>query len=196
MARPREFDTHDALMKALTLFWRNGYEGTSITDLTGAMCITRPSLYAAFGNKADLFRKAMGLYERTYLGFAAEALDEPTAYRVVERLLEGHADLVTAPCNPSGCFGINGALACSEEGADIQRDLVARRRFTELALQDRLDRAVREGDLPAGVVPSDLAHFITTVTQGMAVQAKAGATRQQLTASIRMALRLMAPTTR
>src|SRR5947207_11547368 len=98
--RPRAFDTDAALDAALAVFWRKGYEGASLTDLTAAMGINRPSLYAAFGSKEDLFRKALDRYAEGPAAYVREALEEPTARAVAERLLRGAAELLTNPRNP------------------------------------------------------------------------------------------------
>src|SRR5262245_43495035 len=116
IGRPREFDLDKALDRALEVFWRKGYEGSSIADLTAAMGINPPSLYAAFGNKEDLFRKALDRYvaERTH--FWSEALAQPTARASVGHLLRESANFLTETCNPPGCLMVRGALACSEAG--------------------------------------------------------------------------------
>jgi AcrR family transcriptional regulator len=180
MGRPREFCTEYALSKALELFWRRGFEGTSLTDLTDAMGITRPSLYAAYGNKEELFRKALDLYDETYLGFTRAALHEPTARGVVEVLLKGFANAATDAEHPPGCLGTNGALACSAAAEPIRQELVRRRAEFETALCRRLEQAKSTGDLPESAHPGDLARFVMTITYGMAVQASSGATRQSL----------------
>ena len=190
MGRPLEFDPSEALGKALELFWRHGYEGTSLADLTNAMGIVRPSLYATFGHKEDLFRKVVDLYWSRHMGFARAAREKPTAREVVEALLFGFADAVTGCGTPAGCLGVNGALACSPASEDIQKELAARRTRDEAVLRKRLERARSEGDLPQDVSPADLARFITTVLRGMAVQAKSGASRQELRRVVAMALRV------
>jgi AcrR family transcriptional regulator len=190
MGRPLEFDPREALDKALELFWRHGYEGTSLTDLTEAMGIVRPSLYATFGSKEDLFRKVVDLYWSRHMGFARAAREKPTAREVVEALLFGFADAVTGCETPAGCLGVNGALACSPASEDIQKELAARRTRDEAVLRKRLERARSEGDLPEDVSPADLARFIATVLRGMAVQAKSGASRQELRRVAAMALRV------
>jgi AcrR family transcriptional regulator len=178
--RPREFDTDQALDRALEVFWRKGYEGASISELTEAMGINRPSLYAAFGNKEELFRKALDRYEQGPWAYTYEALAKPTARAVAERLLLGAADALTDPGNPHGCLGVQGAMACSDAAQSIREEVQARRTAWESALQKRLERAKRDGDLPEHANCADLTQFIATVTQGMAVQAASGGTRKQL----------------
>src|SRR6059058_4783820 len=114
VGRPRAFDVDEALDQALKVFWRKGYEGASLPDLTKAMGINRPSLYAAFGNKEALFRKAIDRYLEGPACYVREALREPTARVVVERLLRASIDLVTDSRNPRGCFMVQGALACGD----------------------------------------------------------------------------------
>src|SRR5881397_2814538 len=147
MGRPRAFDVDKALERALRMFWRKGFEGTSLSDLTKAMGINRPSLYAAFGNKEALFRKALDRYDAKLTVYMREALDEPTARGVAQRLLRGSADLLTDPRNPPGCLMVQGALACSESAESIRRELVARRAAAEVALRRRFERALTDGDL-------------------------------------------------
>ena len=180
MSRTREFCVHDALSKALQVFWRSGFEGSTLSDLTEAMGITRPSLYATYGNKEELFRKALDLYDETYLGFTREALDESTARGVAERLLTGFALAQTDTCHPPGCLGTNGALACSAAVEPIRQELIRRRTAFEADLRRRLEAAKDAGDLPRDSDPGDLARYLMTIAVGMAVQASSGATRAAL----------------
>jgi len=180
MGRHREFDPAEALNTALQVFRRKGYEGTSISDLTDAMGITRPSLYAAFGNKEDLFRKALDLYENRHLCFAQEALAAPSAYEAVERLLHGYARVLTDPAYPPGCLGVNGALACSEATEPIREEIIARRMVSEKNLCARLEKARAEGDFPEDESPADWARYVVSVGLGMAVKATAGTSRDEL----------------
>ncbi len=189
IGRPRAFDIDKALERALQLFWRKGYEGTSLSDLTKAMGISRPSLYAAFGNKEELFRKALDRYAEGPAAYMRTALDEPTARAVVERLLRGVVDLLTDPGTPQGCLAVQGALACGDAADAIRQELIARRTAGEAALCQRLERAIADGDLPADADPTDLARYVTTVAQGMAVQAAGGASREELRRVVEMALR-------
>jgi AcrR family transcriptional regulator len=178
--RPREFDVDEALDRALRVFWRRGYEGATLPDLTAAMGINRPSLYAAFGSKEELFRKALDRYVKGPAAFVREALTEPTARAVAERLLGGTIDLVTDRRNPRGCLIVQGALACGESAEPVRREVAARRVAGEVALRQRFERARADGDLPAEVDAADLARYVVTVMRGMAVQAAGGASREDL----------------
>ena len=184
MGRHREFAVDQALDAALAVFWDKGYEGTSLEDLTRATGVARPGLYSAFGNKEMLFRKALDRYQAKYMTFMKAALDEPNSRAVVRRILEGSAELQTMNGNHRGCLGINGALACSDEAEPIRQELVSRRGAAEAALRARLERARKEGDLPRSADCAMLAGYVTTVSQGMAVQAKAGASKKSLDAIV------------
>src|SRR5687768_341686 len=155
--RPREFDIDDALAAALRVFWSKGYEGASLSDLTEAMGITRPSLYAAFGNKESLFRKALDLYEREKLAFMAEALEAPTSRGVAEKLLRGVLDMQTSECEPRGCLRVISSVACGAEAESIREEVIARRASSHRALLRRLEQAKADGDLPAAVEVEALA---------------------------------------
>ena len=187
--RPRAFDADEALDKALAVFWRKGYEGASLPDLTRAMGINRPSLYAAFGNKEQLFRKAVERYAQGPAGYVREALQLPTARAVVERLLLGGTCVATNPKGPRGCLMVQGALTCGDSAEPARKELASRRAAGEAALRRRLERARDEGDLPPGADPADLARYVVTVLHGMAVQAAGEASRAQLVRVAETALR-------
>lgn len=178
--RPREFCVDQALASALRVFWSKGYEGASMADLTEAMGITKPSLYAAFGNKEQLFVKALDLYEREKLDYVGQALAEPTARGVAERLLRGALENQTSSCEPRGCLGVISSIACGSEAESIRQFVVARGASARAALVDRLERAKVEGDLPAHMDVEGLTSHLYAVMQGMAVQAGAGASREEL----------------
>jgi len=175
--RPRSFDMDTALDQALKLFWTKGYEGTSLSDLTQAMGISPPSLYAAFGNKEELFRRALDRYMQEMVDFCG-TLNAPTAREVAERLLHSSADI--DPDRPAGCLLVQAALSCSEASDSVRQELIARRKAGEDALRDRFERAVREGDLPPTADPALLAGYLTVTAEGMAVHATSGASREVL----------------
>jgi len=189
IGRPREFDAEQALDAALNVFWRKGYEGATLPELTRAMGINRPSLYAAFGNKEELFRRAIDRYVEGPASHVAEALRAPTARDVVRRLWRGSIRLTTASRNPRGCFLVQGALACGDEAAPARRETAKRRARFERLLRERFEQAKSEGDLPAHADPADLARYVATVSHGLAVQAAGGASRRELERVAELALR-------
>src|ERR1700716_3638151 len=194
--RPREFDVDKALELALQVFWGKGYEGASMTDLTETMGITKPSLYSAFGNKEELFRKALDRYVDGPGGYVQVALGKPTVRGVVEHLLYEAADAVTDPNHPPGCLAVQGALSCGDAAESIKQELMSRRANGEEDLRKRFDRAIAEGDLPAGSDAADLAAYISAILQGMAVQAAGGTSRPPLRKIAEMALRTWTPPAR
>jgi AcrR family transcriptional regulator len=180
IGRPRSFDVDKAIGAAMQVFWQKGYEGASLTDLTEAMGINRPSLYAAFGDKEALFRKALDRYVKEREAYVESALKEPSAREVVETLLMGAAELMGDPRHPSGCLMVQSALVCDDNSDCIRQELVSRRLATESAVRKRFDRARADGDLRKETVPADLARYVMTILQGMAVQAARGANRKEL----------------
>jgi AcrR family transcriptional regulator len=189
LGRPRAFDPDTALEAALRVFWKKGYEGTALSDLTAAMGINRPSIYATFGNKEALFRKALDRYSERMTCYTAEALKEPTARAVAERLMVGTAELLSCPGNPKGCLMVQGALACGDEAAPVRKELISRRATGEAELRERFERARAEGDLPAGADAGDLARYVMAVMHGMSVQSAGGASRAELQGVIDLSLR-------
>jgi len=186
--RPRQFDVDQALDRALRVFWSKGYEGTSLEDLTRAMRINRPSLYAAFGNKEALFRKALDRYAQGPAAYVREALEEPTARGVVQRLFRGTIELLTDRRHPRGCLIVQGALSCGEEAECVRKELAGRRITVEGAIRRRFQRAPK-GDLPRNCDSADLARYVVTIIRGMCIEAADGATRAQLQRVATMALR-------
>jgi AcrR family transcriptional regulator len=188
LGRPREFDVEDALAAALKVFWRKGFDGASMADLTEAMGITKPSLYCAFGNKEQLFKKALDLYEREKLTFMKQALDAPTAYQVVERLLTGCSEIYADPETP-GCMGVNSVLTNVGVASESVRDeLVRLKESIELKLEQRFERAKAEGDLSPDCDPRSLTLFVMTLANGMAIQASSGVKREALNQVVQAAL--------
>jgi AcrR family transcriptional regulator len=187
--RPREFDIHQALDAALLLFWRHGYEGTSLAALAESMRINMPSLYAAFGNKEMLFKKALDRYLQKPASYLPKALEEPTARAAVEKLFRGAINMVRNPRLPDGCFLVRGALASGPDAAPICRELSLRRAAAETAVRRRFERAIAEKDLPSNVNAAALARYVITVLWGLSVQAAGGATSAQLKEVVELALR-------
>ncbi len=188
MGRHREFDVDKALEAALRVFWRKGYEGASYADLTAATGVERPALYSAFGNKEALFRRALERYYDRYLDYIPAALAQPTAREVAAHILYNAADLNTRYPDHTGCLGISGVLAGSDDAEPVRQALIEARAAGEAQLRQRFERAQAEGDLAKTANPAVLAAFVMAVLHGMAVQAKAGFSRETLEAVIEQAL--------
>ena len=188
--RPRSFDREQALDAAMRLFWRQGYEGASLTALTAAMGINRPSLYAAFGDKASLFREAVARYGLGPGRYVRRALGQPRARQVAEMLLRGTVDMATDAANPGGCLWVQGALVASAEGDPIRREMAALRERGIAQMSERFERARREGDLPAATDVPALTLFVVSMMNGIAVQACSGHTRDALNSVVDLALKV------
>ncbi len=180
VGRPRGFNADGALDRAMRVFWQQGYEGASLTDLTGAMGISRTSMYAAFGTKDDLFRRALERYTEGPAAYGARALQEPTAEQVATAFLNGSVDASTSPGCPAGCLGVQGSLAAGATARAAQDALVAWREEGVSRLRQRFQQASDEGDLPSGTDPGLLARYVMTVSNGIAVQAASGTAREEL----------------
>lgn len=178
--RPLSFDREAALDQAMLLFWRHGYEATSLSDLTAAMGVTPPSIYAAFGDKKRLFGEAV----RRYLSgpVTAEGIIDGagTARDAARQLLEGSAIAFTGEDTPTGCLVATGAISCSRDAADVQADLAALRGGIETRLAARIARAMTEEELPEGTDPEALAGHVMAVIQGLSTLARDGAPREKL----------------
>jgi AcrR family transcriptional regulator len=180
MGRPREFDADSALEQAMEVFWRHGYEGATIAQLTDAMGINPPSLYAAFGNKEGLLKAALDRYTAKRAEWMHDVLSAPRARDVAERMLMGIADSQTDPANPPGCLLVQGGLACGTGSENVPFELAARRAATEDQLRERFVEAKREGDLKETADPVALARYVSAVSVGMGVMASSGADREAL----------------
>ncbi|WP_299082142.1 TetR/AcrR family transcriptional regulator [uncultured Paraglaciecola sp.] len=180
VGRPRAFDEQATLEKALEVFWDKGYDGASLADLTAAMGINKTSLYSAFGNKEQLFLKAIEFYENRPCSFFKPALAQPSAYQVAEFMLLGAAKNMSDPSHPQGCVMVQGALACSEAATGVKEELIKRRQNNEEQIRARFELAKAQGDLSKDADVQVLARYLSTMLQGMAVQASSGATEAQL----------------
>jgi AcrR family transcriptional regulator len=189
MARTRVFEIDQAIDIATDLFWRNGYERTSLADLTHAMGVTPPSFYFAFGSKEGLFKQVLERYMRTRLSGAEDALNQPTAREVAEQTLLRLADLYTDPACPPGCLAVNCSFPCNGDATPLRHELAELREARRGRLRGRLERAQAEGDLPAECDPGQWTEFILVVGWGMALAAQSGATREDLHGTVVTALR-------
>ncbi|MGJ4945298.1 TetR/AcrR family transcriptional regulator [Bradyrhizobium sp. HKCCYLS1011] len=186
--RQPTFDRDEALETALDLFWRHGYDGVSIADLTKAIGIAAASLYHAFGSKADLYREVLHHYRSVRIG-AKEIADAPSSYDAVRQMLDRGITAVTMPGKPLGCMVSSGMLMTSEENADLAAELKAIRTVSRKALERRIAHDVKEGVLPATTDAAALARFYMTVLQGLSVQALDGASAAELRLVAASALR-------
>ncbi|TPN60024.1 TetR/AcrR family transcriptional regulator [Mesorhizobium sp. B1-1-4] len=187
--RPRTFDRTAALRRAMEVFWAKGYEGTSISDLTGAMGINSPSLYAAFGSKEALFLEATEFYTQAEGTDIWTALDEaPTAREAIEGFLRQTARAYSQTDRPQGCLVTLGALHQDSSRGAICNDLRRRRAENHAALQRRLERGVAEGELPRSFDCEAAATFFATVQHGMSIQARDGASHAALLATVEGAM--------
>lgn len=194
--RPRQFDADAALDAALLVFWRHGYEGASLAALAAAMGVNMPSLYAAFGNKEALFRKALDRYLERPASYLPRALEQPTARGAAEALFCGAIEMAMNPRHPDGCLLVQGALAAGPGAEPIRQQLSLTRAAAEAAVRRRFEHALTVGDLPTGVDAAVLARYIVTVIWGLSVQAAGGASRAQLAEVAELALRAWPETPR
>ncbi|MFJ5797179.1 TetR/AcrR family transcriptional regulator [Streptomyces decoyicus] len=188
--RPRSFDRETALEQAVRSFWERGYEATSISDLTRAMGIGAPSLYAAFGDKRALFDEVVAEYGRHYGGFLSRAVaEEPTARRGVERGLREAAVEYTLPGRPRGCLVISAALNISPASSEVAASLREKRLSNVREIADAIRADIASGELPPDTDPGALAAFVGAVIQGMSQGARDGAERTELEAIAELALK-------
>ncbi|MBU5948189.1 TetR/AcrR family transcriptional regulator [Streptomyces sp. PAM3C] len=192
--RPRGFDRDTALAQATSLFWRHGFEGTSIADLTSAMGISPPSLYAAFGDKRTLFHEVVERYGGTFGAFMDKALtEESDPRRGFARMLDEAALAYTDPSHPAGCLVITAATNYSQQNADVERDLSERRRANVRSFETRLEDARSRGSLGQDTDTRALAVYFAAVVQGMSQQARDGATAQELRHVAELAMTVWPP---
>ncbi|MGI5506611.1 TetR/AcrR family transcriptional regulator [Lentzea sp. CA-135723] len=191
IGRPREFDTEAVLDSAMRVFWAKGYEGATMSDLTTATNLKPGSIYAAFGSKTGLFKQAVEHYISTIFAYGPAALAAPTAREVVRLFLLGAVDATTGADTPAGCLLVQSALSPGDTALEAKAELNARWRSAEEVLTSRFTRASEEGDLPAGTDPRDVAVYVLSVSQGIAVQASTGASREQLRRIVDLTLRTL-----
>jgi AcrR family transcriptional regulator len=188
MARPRDFEEADVLDRAIEVFWRYGYEGASMAELTKAMGLNSPSIYAAWGSKRGLFDAVLNRYRERRAGNREYVLGGATAREVAERTLFGTIDWLVDPKHPRGCLSIQGGLSTGAKHADVPRALIDHRNDMRELLAKRFKRAQVEGDLLPSADPIALAKYLLMVFSGLAVQAAEGMSKAELRGSAKRAL--------
>jgi AcrR family transcriptional regulator len=190
--RPRSFDRDKALLSALDIFWRKGYEPASVAELCEAMEINPPSLYSAFGNKAKLFLEAVSYYEKVYWKETWERLEEvEDIHQAIDNFFNESADILLSPSAPCGCMVVLAAINVSQESADVVQAVSVLRQEGKDLLDKRLRRAVREKQLPPDTNTVAMAAVLNTLLEGMSIEAKDGATLQSLKTIGQHAIRLL-----
>jgi AcrR family transcriptional regulator len=190
--RPRSFDRDAALERAIEVFWAKGYESASISDLTRAMGINPPSLYAAFGDKEQLFLEAIERYQAVR-GLSCPYGDAATARDAFAALLAYMAEELTSSDHPRGCMMIMAAATASSASPKLQAAVASQRAESQSYMRARIERGIAEGDVPAGTDADALTDFFVTIISGMALQAKDGATRESLLATAERAMTVFPP---
>lgn len=178
--RPLSFDRDAALDAAMHLFWRHGFEATSISELTRAMGITPPSLYTAFGDKRRLFREAVDRYLGGVGAVTRTIAEAATAQAAAHDLLTAAAMGDTGEQTPAGCLLASSIVSASAEAEGIRAELAAIRGAIETALRVRIERDVEHGLLSPETDAEALAGHVFAVVQGMSTLAKDGAARDKL----------------
>ncbi|GAA5133400.1 TetR/AcrR family transcriptional regulator [Prosthecobacter algae] len=191
VGRPRAFDPDVALEKAMQVFWKHGYEGTSLSDLTEAMGINRPSLYATYGNKEQLFIKVLDRYGSGPVAYVLESLNEPTVRGVIEKMLQGSVCLLSDPQHPRGCMALQGMLCGGKDSAFVLEHARARRVAAQEKIRERFERARKEGDLTLEVNAGDLARHLAMLLNGLSIQASNGASAKELKRAVEFALKTL-----
>jgi AcrR family transcriptional regulator len=189
--RPPEFDENEVLDAAMRVFWENGYEGATLSKLTDAMRITRSSMFAAFGNKEALFKRAYIHYVDRHQGYLKDALEKPTAREMIESALRGTVDFLSNPGHPKGCLS-HGVLAVGDEADSVKRWLMQIRKEGAALARERFERAKESGGLAKDVDPAALARYVATLINGLCVQGASGATKAEMNKVVDAALHFMA----
>jgi AcrR family transcriptional regulator len=188
MARPRDFEEAVVLDRAMEVFWRHGYEGASMAELTKAMALNSPSIYAAFGSKRGLFDAVLNRYRERRTAHREYVLAGATAREVARRTLFGAIEWLVAPNEPLGCLLIQAGMSAGVNNDDIPRTILNQRSRTKDLLTERLKRAQEDGDLPESSDPAALTRYLLMVFNGLALQAAEGVSKAALTESAELAM--------
>jgi AcrR family transcriptional regulator len=173
----------------MLLFWERGFEGTSMADLTQAMCLNPSSIYAAFGDKHALFSLAVKRYLERRAQYATEALEEPTLEKVIRALFDNTVAFLTIPGHPPTCMTLAGAMGCSVNAAPARDLMTEVRRQNEVAIRERLLKARKSGELSKDINVDDYTRYLSSILAGLSIQSANGSTKAQLKRAAQMALR-------
>lgn len=192
MARPREFDPESVLQQAMELFWQNGYEATSIADVVKHTGVSRYGLYSVFGDKHDLFLKAIEFYDKTALKFMVAPLESKTAG--IEEI-KAYFGRLLAPIKQeqptSGCLIGNTALEMAQPPQDVGIKIETYFSRLHSAFENALANSVKKGELPSETNPADVASYFVGVVNGYLGMLRIGATGQMIVAFIERALTVL-----
>lgn len=186
--RPRAFDLDAAIDTAMLIFWEKGYDGTTLSDLTEAFGIQRGSFYKAFGSKEALFERVLERYQKTVASYTVDALEQPTAMKVITETWRSAADASTGLDTPNGCLIVQAALGVTSDSSLAHDELTRIRNDHRARLMSRFDRAINDGDLPSGTNTGALADYVVAVQWGISVRARTGGTREEVQAMVDFAL--------
>jgi AcrR family transcriptional regulator len=186
--RPIGFDKDAALEAAMLLFWKRGFEGTSMADLTEAMGLSPSSIYAAFGDKHALFSLAVKRYMKTRAQYATNALEQPTLEKVIHALFDSTVAFLTTPNHPPTCMTLAGAVGCSVDASPARDMMTEIRKRNESAMRERFLLAQKDGELSKDVNVDDYSRYLSTIIAGLSIQAANGSTKAELKRTAQMAL--------
>lgn len=190
--RPREFDREQALLKARDLFWRQGFEGTSMSDLVAELGIASARIYKAFGSKELLFREAIEHYEAHEGGFAERAFTENADIRAaLKQMLNDAATLYSHCTLPQGCMVVSSAASVSVENQGIRNWLMDHRQQRTQGIIDRVKAAVQAGELPANTDAESLGDYFSAFLHGLSIQARDGVSQARLKKAVKTALTML-----
>lgn len=193
LGRPREFDPEAALDAAMHLFWARGFEAVSLSDLTKAMGINRPSLYAAFGNKQQLYKMALERFAKGPAAHMRQALAEPDIRKVMEMFLAGGFRNYGTGKYPRGCLMVRGIMDCGNPSDEIGQIIRQRQLAMEKSLRQRLELAIRKGQLPPSTDALSTAAMLMALKLGISVKATLGCSVRQLEQIVQTAIHQIIP---
>jgi len=179
LGRPRKFNEEEAVEAAMRVFWKKGYEGASLRDLTEAMGIDRKSMYLVLGDKEALFLKALKRYSALQLSYLPNALEKLTFHEFIDESFKGAIRFYMDQTHPATCMSLH-CFAVGDEAQPVRTAMIDWRAWVVEQYRKRFERACREGELPKHIEPALFARYFAAIMAGIAVQAANGATLQEL----------------